>query len=163
MRPEQENYRDWLWIIPFALTALALYFVHVVQRGAHQNLERAGFYFVMFASALTFLGNIGVSLEQRTLAMFGFPWGAVLWMVGLIGFGVGTWLARVLPRYVALTLILLEPGSIATGLALAPIAPLHNRGAYSAGIEKGLCLVLIGMGLQSVLRAKSVPDSGPVG
>jgi hypothetical protein len=64
----------------------------------------------MIASGLTVLGNVGVSLEQRTLAVLGFPWGAVLWTVGLIGFGVGTWLAKVLPRYVALTLILLEPG-----------------------------------------------------
>jgi hypothetical protein len=150
--PEQENYRDWLWIVPFGLTMLTFYFVHLAQRGAGQNVERASFYFVMIASGLTVLGNVGVSLEQRTLAVLGFPWGAVLWTVGLIGFGVGTWLAKVLPRYVALTLILLEPGSILTGVLLAPVAPLHPRGGYSAGVEKGLCLALIGMGLQAVLR-----------
>jgi hypothetical protein len=153
VRPEQENYRDWVWMLPFLLTMLTLYLVHVVQRGAGQNMERAGFYLVMIASTLTLLGNIGVATEQRTLALLGFPWGAALWMVGLIGFGVGTWQARVLPRYVAWTLILLEPGSILTGLLLSPIAPLHPRGGYSAGIEKGLCLAIIGMGLRARLSA----------
>jgi hypothetical protein len=75
VRPEQENYRDWLWMLPFALTMLIFYFVHVVQRGAGQNVERAGFYFVMIASGLTVLGNVGVSLEQRTLAVLGLAWG----------------------------------------------------------------------------------------
>jgi hypothetical protein len=151
IRPEQANYRDWLWILPFSLTILTFYFLHVVQRGTTANMERAGFYFVMVASALTLLGNIGVSLEQRTLATLGFPWGAVLWTVGLVGFGIGTWQAKVLPRYVALTLILLEPGSILTGVLLVPVAPLHPRGGYSAGVEKGLCLAIMGMGLRALL------------
>jgi hypothetical protein len=156
IRPEQENYRDWLWLAPFLLTMLTFYFVHMVQSGVGQNMERAGFYFVMVASVLALLGNVGVSLEQRTLATLGFPWGAVLWTVGLIGFGLGTWQAKVLPRYVALTLILLEPLSILTGVLLAPVSPLHPRGGYSAGVEKGLCLALIGMGLRAVtLRDKA--------
>lgn len=94
VRPEQENYRDWLWMLPFTLTMLTFYFVHLAQRGARQNVERAGFYFVMIASGLTVLGNVGVSLEQRTLAVLGFPWGAVLWTVGLIGFGDGDVVSR---------------------------------------------------------------------
>jgi hypothetical protein len=157
VRPEQENYRDWLWMVPFALTMLAFYFVHMLQRGAGQNMERAGFYFVMIASTLAFLGNLGVSFQQRVLATLGFPWGAALWTVGLIAFGIGTWQAKILPRYVALTLILLEPGSILTGLLLAPVAPLHSRGAYSAGVEKGICLALIGMGMRVVLMQNQEP------
>jgi hypothetical protein len=113
-------------------------------------VERTGFYAVMIASALAFLGNVGVTTGQTLLAVFGFPWGAVLWTLGLILFGIGTWQARLLPRYVALALILLEPGSILTGLALSPVAPLHDRGAYSAGIEKGLALALIACGLRSL-------------
>ena len=69
IRPEQENYRDWLWLVPFLLTMLTFYFVHLVQSGVGQNMERAGFYFVMVASVLALLGNLGVSLEQRTLSL----------------------------------------------------------------------------------------------
>src|SRR4051812_46382074 len=51
----------------------------------------------------------------------------------------------------------LEPGSILTGLALSPIAPLHDRGAYSAGIEKGLALALIAWELRSLVYSIGRP------
>jgi hypothetical protein len=95
------------------------------------------------------MGNVGLLSSQLILAAFSFPWGALLWTIGLIAFGVGTWKAKALPRYVGLALILLEPGSILTGLALSPIAPLHERGGYSAGVEKGLVLAFMAAGLCS--------------
>ena len=98
-RPRQENYRDPLWMIPFALTALTFAFVHAVQRSASARLERIGFIAVMTASALVFLGNVGLVTDQPSLSVFAFPWGAVLWTVGLMMFGMGTWQAKVLPGY----------------------------------------------------------------
>ena len=66
----------------------------------------------------------------------------------LIAFGVATLKLRMLPPYVGVTLILLEPGSILTGVALAPVAPLRDHGAYSAGVEKGLAMAIVGIGLR---------------
>ena len=152
VRPYQENYRDLVWMIPFALTVVALVYLHAVQSSAMLRVERAGFCAVMVASAVTLLGSVGLLTNQPVLARFGFPWGALLWTIGLVGFGIGTLAARKVPRLVGMTLILLEPGSILTGLALSPIAPLHNRGAYSAGVEKGLELLFIGLGLRSYIR-----------
>jgi hypothetical protein len=155
VRPYQENYRDLVWMIPFALTVIALAYLHAVQSSALHRVERAGFYAVMVASALTLVGSVGVLANQALLARLGFPWGALLWTVGLVSFGIGTLAARKVPPLVGITLILLEPGSILTGLALSPIAPLHDRGAYSAGVEKGLALLFIGLGLRSCIRRLS--------
>jgi hypothetical protein len=75
-------------------------------------------------------------------------------MVGQIAFGIATWRASLLPWYVGLALVLWEPGSIAAGLLLAPIAPLHERGSYSAGLEKGLAVTVMAYGLCAYRRAK---------
>ena len=89
-------------------------------------------------------------------AFLAFPGGAIIWTVGLIWYGIATWRAGVFPRYVGLALILFEPGSILTGLALSPISPLHDHGAYSAGIEKGAAMALLALGF----RAAVISDSG---
>lgn len=159
VRPQQENYRDLVWMIPFTLTAITFFFVHVVQRSESAVFERVSFYLVISASSLTFLGNVGVLINQPILAALGFPWGAIIWMIGLIFFGIATWKAKMLPAYVGLSLILLEPGSILTGLALSPISPLHDRGGYSAGVEKGLALMLIGFGLRSLLTGAKASNA----
>ena len=72
------------------------------------------------------------------------------WMAGLIVFGIDTWIVKVLPWYVGPALILLESGALLTGLALAPVAPLHDRGAYSAGIEKGFVLAVVALALSQL-------------
>ncbi|GEM_PF-3412091 len=156
LRPQQHNYRDVLWLIPFLLSVATFCYLHVSQRASSSKIERYGFYAVLMASILAIVGNVGVLTGIRQLAVFGFPWGAVVWTVGLIAYGIGTWRAKILPRYVALALILLEPGSILTGLALAPVSPLHDRGAYSAGIEKGLVLAILAMGMRSLSGRRAV-------
>jgi hypothetical protein len=165
LRPEPANYRDALWMIPFALTTLTFAAVHVAQRERAAAPERVGFALLMVASVLVFLGNVGLLADQPLLATFSFPWGALLWCLGMIVFGVGTWRTAALPRAVAVAIILLEPVSILTGLALSPIAPLHDRGAYSAGVEKGAAVAVVALGLSAWARARTrrhgVPSGAP--
>jgi hypothetical protein len=153
LRPGQHNERDVWWTIPFALTTAAFCCLHAVQTSRNSGAERWGFYAVLGACILVFAGNAGIVLGVPSLAVLGFPWGAVVWTAGLVMFGVGTWRAGVLPRYVAAALIALEPGSILTGLALAPVSPLQNRGAYSGGVEKGFVLAILAMGLRTLSRS----------
>ena len=101
-------------------------------------LNRAGVKRLRPDLNVTVLGNLGLVLNMPSLAKLGFPAGALLFMVGLAAFGIGTWRAKVLPRYAAVALMLWEPGSIATGLLLAPISPLHERGTYSDIYEAAL-------------------------
>ncbi len=152
VRPVQANYRDALVMAPFVLTTLAFWFMHQVQRSPGTPLERASFYSVMAGSALALAGIVGVQLNQPALAVLGFPWGAVLWAGGLILFGVAAARARVFPSYVGIAIVLLEPGSILTGLALSPIAPLREHGAYTAGVEKGAVLALVSLGFLAVRK-----------
>ena len=151
-RPRQVNARDTFWMLPFILTMLAFMYLHRVQRG-NSRLERVSYHAVMISCWLVLLGNIGIQTEQKSLSALGFPGGAILWTVGLILFGAGTIKAKVVPRYVGWVLIFLEPGSILCGLALSPIAPLLDRGAYSAGIEKGAAVAVLGFALQKLVRA----------
>jgi hypothetical protein len=141
--PAQRNYRDALWFVPFALTLAAFRYMHRLQRSAGVRLECWGFAVTMASMVLVMIGNIGALTNQAAMAVLAFPLGALLWTAALIIFGLGTWRANVFPRYVAAALVLLEPGSILAGLALSPIAPLHPRGGYSAGVEKGAALALI--------------------
>ena len=158
LRPEPQNYRDLVWVLPFTLTAVTFSFLHGVQRSARAGLERVGYAAVVTAMALVVLGNVGLVTGQPLLAALRFPWGALLWTAALFFFGAGTWRAGVVPWYVGLALILLEPGSIVTGLLLSPIAPLHDRGGYSAGVEKGLAVAVIAIGLRAWRRRDAEGD-----
>jgi hypothetical protein len=149
VRPWQANYRDALWIVPWVLTALTFVAVHAAQRTRSGAVGSISFAFLMIATVLTLLGNVGLLLGSPTLAVFGFPWGALLWTAALVAFGAATWRARVLPRHAGIAIMLLEPASILTGLALSPIAPLHERGAYSGAVEKGLVLAVVAYALWS--------------
>jgi hypothetical protein len=72
------NFRDVVWIIPFLLTTAAFVYLHLVQRSREAKVEAIGFYAVIIASLLAFLGNVGVQVDAPLLAKFGFPWGALL-------------------------------------------------------------------------------------
>jgi hypothetical protein len=133
LRPVEDDRRDVVWMIPFALTLISFWLIHTAQKLAGGRFERIAYWSVMTASALAFAGIIGL--------VFGIP---SLETLGL--FGVATIKTGVFPKYVGIALILFEPGSILTRMALSPIAPLQPRGAYSAGLEKGAVLAAIAYG-----------------
>jgi hypothetical protein len=156
--PIQDNRREIYWWVPFAFMMLTLISIHRVQRSENRRFELYSYRAVMLASALVLLGNLGLVFNVRALSALGFPGGAIVWMVGQIAFGIATWRARVFPWYLGLALVLWEPGSIIAGLLLAPIAPLHERDSYSAGLEKGFAMAVMAYGLRAY-RTQSVPDS----
>lgn len=152
LRPWQANYRDALVLIPFGLTAISFIFAHAVQRARGGRAEAIGYYCAITASVLALLGAAGVMSGRDSLQVLVFPWGALLWMVGLTVFGIGTLLAKTLPRYVGIAILLLEPGSLVTGLLLSPIAPVRDHGSYTAGVEKGLAMAIVAIGMRSLRR-----------
>lgn len=160
-RPVQDNRRDVFWWLPFGLFVVSVVAVHRVQRSGALRMERYTYWAVMLASGLALLGNLGVMFNNSLLATMGFPGGAIVFTLGLVVFGIATWRARSFPKYVALALILWEPGSIATGLLLAPISPLHDRGSYSAGVWKGFMAALVAWGLRcAAQRSGAKLDDG---
>lgn len=137
LRPVPMDYRDALWTVPFVATAVAFWFVHRVQRTPANRSERLAFWTLMTVCAAMLAGMAG----------------AIGWNLVLAWFGIATLRAGVFPKYVGISLILLEPGSLLTGIALSPIAPLSGHGAYSAGIEKGAVLAILACGFRAVLAS----------
>jgi hypothetical protein len=131
----------------------AFYYLHTVQR-RRSRLESASYVVVLIASALVCLGSIGLQLDIKPLLVLGFPGGALVWLVGLTCFGIGTLRAGVVPKKAGWGLILLEPGSILAGLALSPIAPLRDRGGYSGNVVKGTALLMVALALREIARRR---------
>lgn len=152
LRPVQDNRRDAAWMIPWVLTIATLWFVHRLQTWSGARWERTAFRVLMFTMALVFCGNIGLVAGVPALTVFTMPWGALGWVVAMLLFGIATWRLGVLPKSVALGIMLLEPGSVLAGVALLPIAPVYDRGAYSGAVEKGLVVALLAWGMAAVGR-----------
>ena len=154
LRPGEHDERDVWWVAPWLLTAAALTGLHLRQRRPDRRGERLSFRLVIAAMAAVFLGQVGVVLDVAALKVLGFPLGALLWLAALVPFGVATVRARVVPRRAGIALALLEIGSILTGVVLAPVAGLAERGAYSGALEKGLVLALLAAGLRESSRRR---------
>jgi len=154
VRPIQDDRREIFWWFPYVFMMLTIMAVHRVQRRAERRLENITFWVVMIAWVLVLIRNLGLVFHVPTLLPLRFPKKAIVAAVGLIVYGVATGRARVLPWYAGLGLILWEPGSIATGLLLAPISPLRDRGSYSAGLWKGFAIGIVAMGLYTITRSR---------
>ena len=147
LRPFQDNRRENFWPLPFLCTVVAFTCVHLLHKGRSRT-ERFGFAMMAIASGLMLLGNLGLQLNIKPLERLQAPMGPLIWFVGLVCFGVGILVADVMPKYAGWAVILLEPSSVLTALALSPIAPLLPRGAYSGNVGKGIALGIVAIALQ---------------
>ena len=155
VRPHVAYYRDALWAIPWAFMYLTFLQLHRLQRSRTGPRGDRIFKLLTVGMVLTALGGVGVFLEIDALAFLGFPLGALLWLVLMLFFGLSTMRAGVLPKYVGIALILLEPGSMLTAMALSPIAPIADRGAYSGATEKGAVVALVACELARLARRRA--------
>jgi hypothetical protein len=160
LRPGEHHERDLFLFLPWLLTMVALAEVHRRQRHEDRAGERRAFRAVLATMTLVALGQVGVVLDVGPLTALAFPTGPLLWIVAMVPFGVATFRAGVLPRRVGIAIALLEPGSIVTGVLLAPVAGLADRGAYSGALEKGAVLALIAAALLAGSR-QPVPTVVP--
>lgn len=135
LRPFQDNRREAFWPIPFVFTIIAFTCVHLLHRGRSRT-ERFGFVMLAIASALVLLGNIGLQLNIPPLEKLEAPLGVIVWLPGLVLFGIGILVARVVPPSIGWAILLLEPASVIAAVLLLPIAPMLDRGAYSGTSEK---------------------------
>lgn len=142
-RHEPRQYRDGLFLAPWALYAATIAGIHLLQRHRGGRLERWGFRAVMGAMALTAVGNVGIVLGSDTLRSAAFPLGPVGFVLGMAAFGLGTNRAGMHPRRVGTLIALAQPLTMATGLALSPVAGLHETGSYPGAMFHGVVLLLL--------------------
>ncbi len=155
------EYRDFFWNLPGACTLVAFAAVHAAQRDRSGRFERIAYGIVQFGLVAGLIGTNARALDVEALAWLGFPVGALLWMAGLILFGVATVRAGVLPSSAGTALVLLEPASILTGLAFAPLVGLSDHGAYSGALPKAVALFLVARALRSLrTAARLAGDTG---
>jgi hypothetical protein len=155
LRGGSMHYRDLLWMVPWILTMTTFGYLHALQRHRAGRLERWSFRVVIASMALTLAGTTAVLLDIDALKMLGFPLGALLWLLATVPFGIATALAGVVPRYVGVALVLLEPGALLAGLLLSPILAVYDRGNYWSGVEKGLVIFLLAGSLWRLARPRA--------
>jgi hypothetical protein len=102
-------------IIALLLTAAGLVGLHALQRTRYGLLGRAGFW-IALASLIARALGAGVYLAgSSALAWISYPWGTIGMLVGFVTYGVATMLARMLPRWYGLALIVSMPLSLPLG------------------------------------------------
>lgn len=139
----EQHYRDWLMFVPWTLTMLTWAGLYDLQRSRLGRLGTCAFGLLELAMALAWVGQVGVVLGIDALEGLAFPLGAMLFAVGLVGAGIATYRAGLVPKRYGVLLALLEVLSVLNGILLSPIAGLHDRGNYSGGIAKGVVLLLV--------------------
>ncbi|CAN5828053.1 hypothetical protein BH23CHL2_BH23CHL2_28030 [soil metagenome] len=157
IRPDPESYRDVLFLIPWTLTAVALCYLHMIQRDHYGRLGTIGFGVAIGAMAVGGFAMTAVTLGVDSLMFLAFPVSVLSWVVGMAMLGIATIRARVLPRSAGVALILSEPMAIASGLALSPWVELAESGSYSGAIGNGVAMLLVGLALRKMsgLNAES--------
>ncbi|WP_104524964.1 hypothetical protein [Blastococcus atacamensis] len=159
IRPGPQNYRDVLWLVPGLLTMGTFACVHRAHAGGAGRWERVSYGVAQVALVLTMTATAAWGLGFDGLAFLGFPLGALAWMAGLISWGSALIRAGVLPASAGWSLILLEPGSIAAGVALSPIAGLADHGGYSGALAKAVALAAVSVALRRWAAAAPGPGA----
>ena len=98
-----------------ALTALSVVGLHAAQEGRVGVLERSAFLLVVSMCAAQAVATVAALAGYRTLEPIVLP-AALVIVVGFILYGVATWRAAVLPRWLAVGLAISLPIGIALGL-----------------------------------------------
>ena len=152
VRPDAYRYRDGLLLVPWVLLAATLVCIHRLQREHAGSVERWGLRSLMASMAFVAVGNFDIVLRNadKNLA---FPLGAVIFMGSLVAFGIGTARAGVLPRRVGLAIAASQLLTMATGLALSPLVPLHDYGSYSGGLAHGAVMLILAASLRTYARS----------
>ncbi|MGY1718326.1 hypothetical protein ACI8AG_04685 [Blastococcus sp. SYSU DS0552] len=156
-----EHYRDVFWLVPGVLTFAAFVQLHRLHSGRADRWEQVSYAVTQTALVVITVVSVAVGLGVDALTFLGFPLGALAWMGGLVSWGASLIRAGVLPRYAGWALILLEPGSIAAGVALAPIAGLSDHGGFSGAIAKAGALCAVAVAMRGLARDRT-PATGSV-
>ncbi len=122
-------------VIALLLTVVGLAGLHFLQRESYGYIGQVGFYTALVGITLQILGTGAPLLEGSSLIWpwLRFPAGFVVVLVGFVLLGVATLLARALPRWYGVVLIILQPVSVI-------LLPYGN-------VWRGLVLVVLGYAL----------------
>ena len=162
IRPESYRYRDALLLVPWVLLAATLLSVHQLQRDCAGALERWGIRALLGGMAIVAVGNLHIVLANAD-SNFAFPLGALIFIGGLLTFGIGTVRAGVFPRSVGVAIAVSQLLTMVTGVALSPLVPLYDYGNYSGALAHGIVMLFVAANLKDHARTLSSVNALPVG
>lgn len=146
LAPDPRDWRTAAMAVGFALVVVALAGVQAVQHSLIGRTGRVAFVVLevsVAANAALFAAAAAGTDPAPALAA---PAG-LGFVVTMIVVGVSTVRARVFPRRVGLAIALAEPATVALGLALSPIAPLHDYGGYTGALGLAAAMAVIAVDL----------------
>lgn len=153
VRPEVMHYRDALVLVPLSLYAVTIAGIQALQRHRSGRLGKWSAAAVIGAITLIVAANVAMLLGADGAQQAAFPLGPLGWIGGMIAFGIATARAGVLPRRDGWLIALSQPLTMITALALSPIAPLTERGAFSGTVAHGVVMLVLATSLRRVARS----------
>ncbi len=155
--PDPERYRTGLFLIPWVLSAGGILGLHALQHRDAGRLGRIGFWTTVSSMLAAAIGTIAYLAEVEALRWLEAV-GVVGWTVGMLILGYATVRARVVPAQAGVALMLAEPATVVTALALSPWVPLQSEGSYSGAIANGIAFLMLGIAIRSEQSATAAPS-----
>ena len=154
VRPDPRDFRNIAFVMPWALTLMAIVTLHRMQRHRGDRLELHGYRAVVVTMIVAGLGHLVLVATDVGIGLAAVP----LWVVAMAAFGIGTVRAGVVPRHVGIMLAVSQLIVIAIALALSPIVPLQSDGSFSGAVGHGLTFVIVALALRSLARGAQRVD-----
>ncbi len=147
-RPDPERYRTGLFLVPWVLSAGGVIGLHALQHRQAGRLVRIGFWTTISSMLAAAIGTLAYLAEMDALRWLE-ALGVVGWTVGMLLLGFATVRAGVVPKRAGVALMLAEPVTVLTAVALSPWVPLQSEGSYSGAIANGIAFLMLGVALRS--------------
>ena len=162
VRPDPEDYRNVLFLIPWLLSAAGIAALHHLQRDRSGRLGRVGAWLTLGSIAASTVGTLAPVAGIDSLGWLGFPVGVLGWAIGMALLGIATVRAKVVPGWAGVALAIAEPMTVLVAVALSPLIPLNNEGgSYTGALANGTAFLLLGLALRRSLDA--APALAPEG
>ncbi len=142
LEPGPQDWRNAAMLAPWVLTMALLAGVQAAQSARATRSCRRAFWTTEAAMLVNGVLMLLVALGVDDLRSLVGP-AVLVWIVGMLWFGVCTARNGTFPRIVGVAIAAAEPLVAVIGLALSPIAPLSDYGSYTGALGHTLAMGLV--------------------
>jgi hypothetical protein len=153
--PEPQDWRNAAMLLPWVLTMALLAGVQAAQSARASRSCRWAFWTTEVGMAANGALLLAVVLGEDDYRWVAGPAGLV-WVVGMLWFGVCNARNGTLPRIVGIAIAAAEPAVVVIGVSLSPIAPLSDYGSYTGAIGHTIAMGIVAFHLLRVSAADPV-------
>lgn len=121
-------------LVAIVLTLVAAVSLHVVQQSRYGSVGWIGVGIVAVALVAQAVGRLSELSGSGALEGLVFPLGVLVMVAGLVVYGVATWRAAVLPRWVAIGLVVVPPLAIVAAVTFEEIGLDAEHGEVLLGL-----------------------------